>query len=75
MSYQVKPMGKKFIAICTLLVVIVSARQSYFADEIERHEDRCCQSDIQRNLFTALLFRFLRYYFTKQLKKRKTHLR
>ena len=33
MSYQVKPMGKKFIAICTLLVVIVCApAAAIFAD-------------------------------------------
>ena len=57
MSYQVKPMGKKFIAICTLLVVIVCAPAApIFADEIERHED----PDAASQIFNEISL--LRYY-------------
>ena len=57
MSYQVKPMGKKFIAICTLLVVIVCAPAApIFADEIERHE----ATDAASQIFNEISL--LRYY-------------
>ncbi len=57
MSYQVKPMGKKFIAICMLLIVMVCAPTApVYADGIERHED----PDAANQIFNEISL--LRYY-------------